>query len=168
MSKFLSDDWMISNGFLEINETENKTWWGTKKITDLNLNQPITISGDVTIKNAIQILNQNGFDNVPVVDNDNSILGVISEGHLTSRLTSGKVSSNDLVSSSLYKLFIKIESNISLFKLSKLFDSNPYCILIGKQKKYLSNGNTVEINIVNGIVTRIDLLKYISQNENEI
>lgn len=41
-------------------------WWASKRVADLDLNSPITITPDVTCKEAIEVMNSNAFDMVPV------------------------------------------------------------------------------------------------------
>ena len=42
-------------------------WWNLH-VSALNLHSPITVAPDVTIEETLEILNKEGFDQVPVVD----------------------------------------------------------------------------------------------------
>ena len=58
MSKFLSDAWMYENGFVDEKTTPRaliNAWWTKKRIADLDLNTPITITPDVTCREAIEV-----------------------------------------------------------------------------------------------------------------
>ncbi|RLO11031.1 hypothetical protein DYB28_014658, partial [Aphanomyces astaci] len=64
----------------------NQAWWAKKFVSELPLNVPYTITASLPCKEAVDILKAEGFDNLPVVDEHNAIVGVISEGNLTAQL----------------------------------------------------------------------------------
>jgi cystathionine beta-synthase len=70
MSKFLNDTWMYESGFVDnrssIARTQIYGWWASKRVADLDLNSPITITPDVTCKEAIDLMSSQAFDMVPV------------------------------------------------------------------------------------------------------
>ena len=71
MSKFLSDDGMYENGFVDERITNHRgsqltAWWARKRIADLEPTSPITITPDVTCREAIEIMSAQAFDMVPV------------------------------------------------------------------------------------------------------
>lgn len=83
MTKALSDEWMIDHDFVDndiIKKKQYQTWWSTKRVCDLELNTPLTISNCVKCKDAIQLLKKEGFDMVPVTDDEGDIVGVVTEG----------------------------------------------------------------------------------------
>lgn len=56
---------------------------------------------------AIDILKKQGYDMVPVVSDDNKIMGVVTEGNLMACLLNGRVQPEDVVESVMYKQFKK-------------------------------------------------------------
>jgi cystathionine beta-synthase len=83
MTKALSDEWMINHDFVDddvIRKKQYESWWATKRVCDLELNTPLTISSCVNCKDAIALLKNEGFDMVPVTDDDGNIVGVVTEG----------------------------------------------------------------------------------------
>jgi cystathionine beta-synthase len=83
MTKALSDEWMINHDFVDGDVIKKKhygSWWATKRVCDLELNTPLTISSGVKCKDAIALLKREGFDMVPVIDEEGDILGVVTEG----------------------------------------------------------------------------------------
>ena len=42
--------------------------WGRLKVSSLNLNAPLTVHSSVTIQETLTILNKEGYDQVPVVN----------------------------------------------------------------------------------------------------
>jgi len=57
MSKHLSDSWMIESGFVDEQKKTAKVhaWWTSKRIADLDLKSPITITPDVSCREAIEV-----------------------------------------------------------------------------------------------------------------
>jgi cystathionine beta-synthase len=83
MTKALSDEWMINHDFVDddvIRKKQYESWWAKKRLCDLELNTPLTISSCVNCKDAIALLKSEGFDMVPVTDDDGNIVGVVTEG----------------------------------------------------------------------------------------
>ncbi len=74
---------MINHDFVDddvIRKKQYESWWATKRVCDLELNTPLTISSCVNCKDAIALLKNEGFDMVPVTDDDGNIVGVVTEG----------------------------------------------------------------------------------------
>lgn len=62
MTKFLSDDWLYENGFLDESTitdiftpklVPSRAWGGDRVVGDLVLNHPVTLSSHNTVKQAI-------------------------------------------------------------------------------------------------------------------
>jgi cystathionine beta-synthase len=69
MSKFLNDGWMHENGFVGSSTSSKDTiygWWAQRRVADLELNSPITITPDVSCREAIEVMTSQAFDMVPV------------------------------------------------------------------------------------------------------
>ncbi|KAI2505535.1 pyridoxal-phosphate dependent enzyme [Fragilaria crotonensis] len=197
MTKALSDDWMLDHGFVDndvIKPKLFKTWWAEKRVCDLPINTPLTITSDVTCKDAIALLKDEGFDMVPVIG-DNSVIGVVTEGNISSALLGGRAQPDTSVADAgvIYKTFRKISLNHSLADLAQALDLEPYALIITEQrcfsgangsiqkKRKLSDiddgdsvtssstaqvpanrGSVLTRSVISGIVTRIDLLDYVS------
>jgi cystathionine beta-synthase len=60
MTKSLCDDWMVDHGYVDnkiiLPKNFKGSWWADKKVKDLKLNSPLTITSDVTCKDAIHLL----------------------------------------------------------------------------------------------------------------
>lgn len=168
MTKFLSDEWMYEHGYVEdISRHQMSTsWWARKTVSELPLQAPVTITPDVSCKEAVDILRSEGFDNLPVVADDNSIVGVVSEGNLTAQLMPGRVKPTDSVAKAMYKQFKKVNTQTSLLELSRIFDRDHFALVVTEQKRIGKGGATEFKAVIFGVVTRIDLLTYITrQNE---
>ena len=65
-TKYLSDDWMITRGFMEIEEAKSDLWWigvpiselqKIKKSIDLNV-----LTENLTLSDALALMNANSVD----------------------------------------------------------------------------------------------------------
>jgi len=185
MTKSLSDDWMVDHGFVDGNVIKPKkyqTWWANKRVCDIPMATPLTITSQVTCKAAIALLKREGFDMVPVIGTDGNIIGVVTEGNMTSKIISGRVKSEQTVDQAkvIYKAFHKFSLNDSLADLARALDIEPFALVITEQRCFTGNSNSMnggnkngkEISsvvtktVVSGIVTRIDLLDFVSSGEN--
>jgi cystathionine beta-synthase len=115
MSKFLNDNWMYENGFVDNRSSVARNsifgWWASKRVADLDLNSPITITPDVTCKEAIEVMSSQAFDMVPVQSlEDGKVLGVLTEGNLTSMITQNRIQPEDMCVKAMYKQFKQVQS----------------------------------------------------------
>jgi len=198
MTKALSDEWMINHEFVDndiIKKKQYESWWATKRVCDLELNTPLTISSCVKCKDAIALLKREGFDMVPVIDEEGDIMGVVTAGNLSKKVISGRALPNSSVASAgvIYKTFRKLSMSATLTDLASALDFEPYALVITEQRCYagrkkkrsatpdqdgdLAGARSAESknepmtvikkSVVSGIVTRIDLLEYISNIQDE-
>jgi cystathionine beta-synthase len=138
MTKFLNDSWMYENGFTDEETYFSKQtvvgWWSEKRVADLVLNNPITVTPDVPCSDAIRIMTSNGFDMVPVQSQeDGKVLGIITEQNLTSMITRGRVQPEDHASKVMYKQFKQVHLNTKLGHLATMFDRDSYALVVAEQ-----------------------------------
>ena len=166
MSKHLRDSWMAANGFgdelLQPAGGAALPWWAGRCVVDLAFHTPVTAAPSVTVKEAIGLLNSMGIDQLPVVGEDNSILGVVTEGNLSARVLAGKTKPSDPVASVLFKGFRKVTVGTQLGTLARVFDTEHFAVVLQTQRVFIGGDRTEEKSVVVGVVTRIDLLKFIS------
>jgi cystathionine beta-synthase len=167
MSKFLNDSWMYDNGFVEKVEIGlPSAWWSNRRVADLTLTSPVTITPDVTCREAIEIMSSQGFDMVPIQsEEDGKVLGVLTEGNLTSYITKGRIKPDDPCVKGMYRQFKCVQLNTRLSDLAIAFDSDYYALVVAEQKCF-KKGESSTRSVVAGVVTRIDLLNYISNEDN--
>lgn len=63
MTKALSDEWMIDHGFVDndvIKKPTYRTWWAGRRVCDIPMATPLTITSEVTCKDAIALLKDEG------------------------------------------------------------------------------------------------------------
>lgn len=139
------------------------TWWSGRTVADLSIPTPMTVTSTVSTAEAVELLQKHGFDQLPVVDESNSILGVVTEGHLTSRLMAGRIRGSDPVAKSLYSQFRRVQVTTRLSELARIFDRDHFAVVVQTQRVF-SGGAVTERSVVVGVVSRIDLLKFITHS----
>ena len=166
MSKFLTDDWMLRRGFIDTPEfTAPKDWWQNKTVKDLSMNPPCTVSHDVKCRDAIKILESEGYDQLPVIGENGQILGVLTEGVLMGKLINKRVTGDTPVSAALYKHFLQVPLTMTLADLSARFDKEHFALVVANQQRYRDGGNITNNVVVCGVVSRIDLLRFIADGQ---
>jgi hypothetical protein len=86
MTKFLNDSWMVDHEFMA--PPQRGEWWATKTVSDLTLQTPLTVNPDVTCERAVSILKSHGFNQLPVVEADGTIAGMLTLGNLMQQVRS--------------------------------------------------------------------------------
>ncbi|CAN0101809.1 unnamed protein product, partial [Ectocarpus sp. 4 AP-2014] len=198
MTKYLSDEWMYEQGFAATcsqgrrvaheppwmnmrekrgrpqaehwSERMARSWWASKRVSELELQTPLTVSPCVTIQEAIDILKKQGYDMVPVVSEDNKIMGVVTEGNLMACLLNGRVQPEDVVESVMYKQFKKASERVGLQtpleELANWFDRDHFALVCTEQRSY-TGGTYSTVTVITGVVTRVDLLSFIATRGGE-
>ncbi|KAF2076534.1 hypothetical protein CYY_002148 [Polysphondylium violaceum] len=161
MSKHLNDDWMVDNGFADPKYVNTKTQEEEKyhgaTISDLELPKPITVSANTKCSDAVKLLQEHGFDQLPVVSESNKVLGLVTLGNLLSHIASKKASPTDAVSKVMFRFtkskeFIIISPKTSLASLQHFFENHSSAIV-------------TENDEIVSIVTKIDLLSYLLKQQ---
>lgn len=171
MTKFLNDEWMVQAGYvdsqgkLQAATSRLRHWWSPRRVADLDLNSPITITPETLCKEAIAIMTSQGIDMVPVQsESDGKVLGVLTEGQLTSMMTRGRIKPDDQCYLAMYKQFKNVTLQTTLGELAAVFDKEYYALVVAEQRCFQKGKQTVR-SVVAGVVTRIDLLTFISFRE---
>ncbi|CAG8759569.1 15093_t:CDS:2, partial [Racocetra persica] len=162
MTKFLNDDWMKVHGFID--ETSRKEeeikikQWGGATIRDLNLKIAVTIDAESSCKEAIEILKQNGFDQLPVtLSPSNKLVGLITLGNLLSRISRGRATPDSRVKEVMFKFtkaknYEEITCDTPLEKLTKFFECHSSAVVTEREHGEL---------IPKHVVTKVDLLSFL-------
>lgn len=166
MTRFLSDDWMLSNDFLERDQTE-KYWWSDNKVCTLDLHTPITVSPTVTVRDTLELMQREGFDQIPVIRENGEILGMATVAHIMNLTKKGKIQADDHVFKAVYKQFQQVTLNDTLETLSRKLDTDHYVLIMQKQIQYCERGQETRKEMVLGITTRIDFLDYLATQQND-
>jgi len=162
MTKFLNDQWLVDNGFQDDESKGPQTWWAPRTVSDLKLATPVSVSPSVTCSEAGAIMRDQNFDQLPVIAENNDVLGMVTMGNLTSQLVSGRVQPTDPVSRAIFPQFKRIGTDTTLGALSKIFDRDHFALVTTTQRYHSGGGTVSSKTVVVGVVTRVDLLSYIT------
>jgi len=170
MTKFLDDDWMEERHFIEPNDVVQgeRIWWWDHKIARLGLETPLTISPMMTCQSAIEIMKRKMFDQLPVVNEVGCVLGMVTLGNLMGKMISGKVTPDSPVSDCIYNQFKKLSLTSTLREVSRILDRDYFALVVHCQYLYSELNESTKKEIIIGIVTRIDLLNYITINRSDV
>ena len=153
---------MKVNGFTDEKTEETRKQeeakWGSSTIRDLELPDAITVNETITCAEVLETLSKGGFDQVPVVDNNKSLVGLVTVGNLLSKIAKGRVQATDPVSNAMFvfnkkRTFQEITEDTKLVDLQKFFEKNSNAVVTAKD----STGK----HFVKKIATKVDLLKYL-------
>ncbi|KAG0316390.1 hypothetical protein BG000_004878, partial [Podila horticola] len=108
MTKFLNDGWMQTNGFTDeamVSEQETKhLQWGGATVGSLHLKAAVTVTNTSRCREAILLMERNGFDQLPVVSSKNGrLVGLVTLGNLLSRIAAGRVQVDGQVQDVMFK-----------------------------------------------------------------
>jgi cystathionine beta-synthase len=146
LSKVYNDNWMRENGFMDPDS-------GLGTVADLNRTREdrslVTVRGTSRVTEVIGLLKMHGLSQLPVVDEDDNLLGIITETHLLERALQGNradVPVKDLVEAE----YSTVTDDTEITVLTDLFRRSKVAIVIRDHKPV-------------GIITRIDVIDYISR-----
>ncbi|CAG8548383.1 943_t:CDS:2 [Funneliformis mosseae] len=165
MTKFLNDDWMKEHGFVDETikkEEETKIQqWGGATIKDLNLKVAITIDSQATCREAIEILEQNEFDQLPVTSSPNKkLVGLVTLGNLLARISRGRATPDSPVNDVMFKFiraknFEEFTTDIPLEKLTRFFEKHSSAVVTERKNDgvLVPKHESKTVLYDNGIVT---------------
>ena len=69
MTKFVLDNWMEARNLKESENHQGHAWWD-KKVSDLVLPSPLTVTTKVTCQEVFDIMKNEDIDQIPVIDSE--------------------------------------------------------------------------------------------------
>ncbi|KAB7729264.1 cystathionine beta-synthase [Rudanella paleaurantiibacter] len=143
LAKIYNDTWMNDHGFLE--NRQFKT--ARDIITSKNGSGVLTTLGrDVTVSQAIQVLNRQGISQIPVTDPEGHIVGSLTDSTILNRLIDDPAVKDKAVSEVMDKPFKFVGLDNTVDVLSSLIDR--------ENKALLVRDETQQVHII----TQADLL----------
>ena len=97
------------------------------------------------------------------------MLGVVTEGNLTAKLMAKRLAPSDSVTKAMFAQFRKISLTTSLAELGRIFDRDHFCVVTQSQRTFSGgkDSHVSEKSFPVGVVSRIDLLRYIMKSAPE-
>ena len=150
LSKMFDDNWMRENGFLE-------PVWPEKSIADLlgsRLNSGlITVKQDDHIVSVIALMKQHDISQVPVVDKNGSLIGILTELELLKHLLADGCTNDpdETITSIINPWFYTANPRDNIGKVFEAFEQGTVVIVIEDERPV-------------GILTKIDVIDLISRD----
>uniref|UniRef100_A0A663N839 Cystathionine beta-synthase n=1 Tax=Athene cunicularia TaxID=194338 RepID=A0A663N839_ATHCN len=107
-------------------------WWNIK-VQKLNLSAPLILLPEVSCQKAIEILQEKGYDQAPVVADSGLILGMVTLSNTLTSVLAGNAQFSDPVTKVIYDQFSKIGLEDSLGKLSSILENDHFAIVVHEQ-----------------------------------
>lgn len=147
ISKYLSDSWMIDNGFLS-----RVSGLGTAgDILKFKNNQIVAARKGDLISSTIEMMKSEGISVIPVVDSSMSPMGIVHEIDVLRGLTSKKIGAGSPVEDIMHKLQGTISLHAEIEDLYKIFEKDHAAIVVDQGK-------------LKGIIKELDVIEFISRN----
>jgi len=149
-SKIYNDEWMQRNGFIDgghgLRASDILQLRGEKA----NIQ---SVSPDVTLTEAIEVMNENDISQLPVIENT-EIIGGLSENRILNYLVSNPASKSLTVDKVMDKPFPVISPDMRVDQISKMLNSESPAVLVEL------DGNSFDI------LTKSDLINALSHTNN--
>uniref|UniRef100_A0A8C8AG46 Cystathionine beta-synthase n=1 Tax=Otus sunia TaxID=257818 RepID=A0A8C8AG46_9STRI len=113
-------------------------WWNIK-VQKLNLSAPLILLPEVSCQKAIEILQEKGYDQAPVVAESGLILGMVTLSNTLTSVLAGNAQFSDPVTKVIYDQFSKIGLEDSLGKLSSILENDHFAIVVHEQMQFPSD-----------------------------
>ena len=143
-------------------DAKDSGWW-THSIGDIPLPTPCTVTPDMPCSDVILLLREEGFDQLPVVDEGGEIHGVVTESNLLYKIRSLDKDFNSVqVRDVLFKKFKTVALSTKLWELSRILDRHPFVLVTASQRVFTGKDKgSKQRTMVLSVLTRIDLINHI-------
>ena len=142
LSKIFSDDWMRENGFLESGTVSELIQKRDRPVITANCNDTV---GDVVAR-----MKRDGISQMPVVDDDGTLFGLIGEVDLLNYLLSGDGAIDHPICDIINRDVATVRADTSIDTLSEIASKGGVAVVVDDEGKPA------------GIVTKIDLIDYLT------
>ena len=147
MGKIFDDSWMRENGYLQPELEARISDILSKKTQDL-----VTAAPNETVRTIIGRMKEFGISQIPVLE-DHKLIGLITEGELLQNMMDAQITPDTEIESLINMNFAIVEPTNSISLLSQVFNQAKIAVVV-------DGSHTV------GVVTKIDLIDYITANRN--
>lgn len=148
LSKMYNDLWLRDLGFLEAEEYGDLRDLIARPVSD---HETITMLMDEPLANAYKRMKLYDVSQLPVLDNNGGIVGIIDESDILLAVVNDADSFEKPVSSSMVTDLKTVDVNASAEDLMPLFDQG-YVAIVKRDDEFL------------GLITRLDLLNYLRRS----
>jgi cystathionine beta-synthase len=184
LTKFIDDDWMKLNGFLDdatlAAQAKKKSQYKGATIADLNLKPVVTVKTNAKLSGVIDLLRDRGFDQIPVLNENDKLVGLATLGHILSLVSRKRASVESPVQDVMLdfrklnefearsdvglvtpgahhpqRKFVEITVDTPLSALNRFFEHNSAAVVTERTGEGVKPVH---------VVTKVDLLTYLAKN----
>jgi cystathionine beta-synthase len=142
LSKIFSDDWMRENGFLESGSVQ--------ELLETRKRELIRATCNDTVGDVIGRMKRDGISQMPVVDENGKLDGLISEVDLLNYLLSSDGSVNHPICDIISRSVVTVQPKTSLDTLRDIASKGTVAVVVDGDQQPI------------GIITKIDLIDYLA------
>jgi cystathionine beta-synthase len=146
LSKFVSDNWMRQNGFMQSD-------WELGTMGDLMRSighrKLITLPLDAPVSRATELFKQHGISQIPIVD-AGRLAGILTELDVMQQLVSARAKPDTTVAESMVRRVSTVEINAPAGELLSIFERGEVALVIDGDRRLL------------GLVTKMDLIDIVA------
>jgi len=150
LSKFVSDNWMRQNGFMQSD-------WELGTLGDLMRNlghrKLVTLPLDAPVARATELFKQFGISQIPIVDGGR-LAGILTELDVMQQLVSGRAKPETTVAEAMVRRVATVEINAPAGELLGIFERGEVALVIDEERRLL------------GLVTKMDLIDVVAGRRN--
>ncbi|XP_058445428.1 cystathionine beta-synthase-like protein [Malaya genurostris] len=161
LTKFVSDNWMEARNFRESVNVHNHKWWNQPITSCLGKDNPVSITPSVSIREAVSIMNTHQFHQLPVINNDGTVQGVVYLTNLMGKLVNNSAKPTDPSSRAIFKQFVKVNRECTLGRVSRILEKDPFVIIVDFEEIHTSQEQSVIQEKLVGVITQRDILNFI-------
>lgn len=185
LTKFIDDDWMKLNGFLDdatlAAQAKKKSQYKGATIADLNLKPVVAVKTNAKLSAVIDLLRDKGFDQIPVSNESGKLVGLATLGQILSLVSRKRVSLDSPVQGTMLDFrklkefevhsddvglatpaqlhpkrnFVEITVDTPLSALNRFFEHNSAAVVTERTADGVKPVH---------VVTKVDLLTYLAKN----
>jgi cystathionine beta-synthase len=150
LSKFVSDNWMRQNGFMQ-SDWELGTMGDLMR--SLGHQKLITLPLDAPVARATELFKQFGISQIPIVDGGR-LAGILTELDVMQQLVSARAKPETTVAEAMVRRVATVEINAPAGELLGIFERGEVALVIDSDRHLL------------GLVTKMDLIDIVAGRRN--
>ncbi|CAG7724447.1 unnamed protein product [Allacma fusca] len=165
--EYASNDWMIGNNYLTLEDIESTVWFHKIHTWRIPVKVPVTVFDDFNAYAVYSMMNSERVNRVVVCDvATKSIIGIASLPLLNKNIEAGLITRVTLIGNSycISRSFQTISIHKNISALLELLKVHSYAILVQRQK-IASAAKTLEQEWLAGILDAEDVIRFIVELE---
>ncbi|RGB28492.1 tryptophan synthase beta subunit-like PLP-dependent enzyme [Rhizophagus diaphanus] len=164
----LSDEWLLENDLMDGEMVRKLKYQKIEKyraasVEDLQLPAAVTISPNATISQAIELMLNREYSQLPVIDSHKKLIGYVSLTSLQSHLEVGGATLKEPISKWMFsfggnksgnskrKRYQLITPDTPLSELAKFFEKHSFAVVTDSERKWCL-----------GVATKYDLINFLN------